>query len=81
MFGCESLAAASTSRWNRLTASGDLVDRRRQHLEGHHPLHPPVLGLVDLAHAALAELVQDHVVAHHQPAGLALVDRPGPGTW
>lgn len=39
----------------------------RHHLE-HNALHPPMLGLVDLAHAAGADFGQQHVVAHDQPA-------------
>ncbi len=37
-----------------------------QHLEGHGPFHVDVFGLVDHAHAAAAEPVEDAVVAQHQ---------------
>ena len=33
----------------------------QQDFQGHPPLYPPVLGLQDQAHAALAQLVQDHL--------------------
>ena len=39
----------------------------RHHLQRDDALHPPMLGLVDLAHAAGADLGEDHVVAHDQP--------------
>ena len=44
---------------------------------GHQPLHPPVLGLEHQPHAALAELVEDHVVAQHQRLAFARVDLLG----
>jgi len=49
----------------------------RQHLQGYDPAHEPVPRLVHLAHPSLAQPVQDHVIAHHQTAGFALVDRLG----
>jgi len=55
-----------------------LGDRRGQDFQGHDPLHAPVVGLVDIAHAALAELLQDEVVADHEPPSLALIDGLGP---
>ena len=75
MLGCVSLAAAFTSRWNRLTASGDFVAVAGSIFEATIRFIRCVLGLVDLAHAPLAELVQHHVVADDQPARLALVNR------
>ena len=48
-----------------------------QDLQGDDPLHAPVLCLEDLAHAAGPDPVQHHVLAHHQPLQLSLVDRFG----
>ena len=77
MLGCLSRPAASTSRWNR--SDGRLVagEGRRQDLQRHDPAQPAVPGLEDHAHAALAELVEDQVVADQEPAALALVERGG----
>ncbi len=51
-----------------------LHDLGRQDLQGDQPFHPPVLGLEHQSHAALAELVEDDVVAQHQRATLAAVE-------
>ena len=71
MFGWSSLAAARTSRWKRSSASGLSTQRPADDLDGHRPLHDLVLGLVDDAHAALAEQAEDAVprmVAKGRPA-------------
>ena len=47
---------------------------RRQHLDRHDALHPAMLGLEDLPHAASPDLVEDRVVAQDQRLGPALVD-------
>ena len=41
------------------------------------PLHPPMLGLVDLPHAAFADLVQQGIVAQHQTFCLTVIDQVG----
>jgi hypothetical protein len=40
-------------------------------LDGHNTFHQPVLGLEDLAHAALAERLEQAVVAQDQLVGAA----------
>ena len=77
MLGCESLAAASTSRWNRSTAPGCFMAAEERTLIATSAFHPPVLGLQHHAHAAFAQLVQHDVLAEDQPLGLALVDGLG----
>ena len=47
------------------------------HLHRHQSLHAAVFGLEDHAHSALAQFVQDKVVAEDQPLGLALIDQLG----
>ena len=46
------------------------------HLDGDRPLHVDVFGLVDDAHAAGAEPVDDAVVAEYQAEGLTRRDAP-----
>ncbi len=46
----------------------------RQHLQSHQSIHPAMLGLEDLAHAAGAELVEDRIVAQEQGLDLAVED-------
>ena len=72
--GCLSRPAASTSRRNR--SHGRLVagEGGRQDLQCHDPAQPAVAGLEDHAHAALAQLVEDEVVADQEAAALVLVD-------
>ena len=48
--------------------------RRGKDLERADPPEPAVAGLEDHAHSALAELVQDEVVADQEAAALSLVD-------
>ena len=43
-------------------------------LQGDDALHPAVLGLEDLAHAAFAELFQDRILAEREILDLALQD-------
>ena len=50
-------------------------ERRREDLQGADPPQPAMPRLEDHAHAALAELVEDEVVADQQAAALLLVDR------
>ncbi len=56
---------------------GLLVAREggREDLQGADPPQPTVSRLEDHAHAALAELVEDEIVADQQAAALLLVDR------
>ena len=49
-------------------------DLGREDFQGDQPFHPPMLGLQHQPHAALAELVQDHVVAQDQRPALARLD-------
>ena len=46
----------------------------RQHLDRHDAMHPPMLGLEHLPHAAGADFVEDRVVAEDQRLGSARVD-------
>ena len=48
--------------------------RRRQDLERTDPPQPAMAGLEDHAHSALAELVEDQVVADQEPAALLLIN-------
>ena len=56
MLGCVELGGRLDLAVEPLTASGDFIVRGGDHLHRHQPLHPPVLGLEDHAHAALASL-------------------------
>ena len=58
-----SRAAACASRSNRRTCLGSSSDAGRQHLQRHPPAQRLLLGLVDDAHAAPADLAEDAVVA------------------
>jgi len=49
----------------------------REHLQRHQPFHPPVLGLEDQPHPALAELVENDVLPQHQRPALAGVNLLG----
>ena len=72
--GCWSRPAASTSRRNRCTAAGSRAN------DGGRILSAPTLPqatmacLEDHPHSALAELVEDQIVADEQAAALLLVD-------
>ena len=46
----------------------------RQHLDCHDAVHPAMLGLEDLPHAAGPDLVEDRVVAEDQRLGPPLID-------
>src|SRR5690242_13793078 len=62
----------------------------RQHLQRHHPVQPGILGLIDLAHAAGAEMGDDFVGTqassggerHRAPLSYAVLrgTRAGPRT-
>ena len=43
----------------------------REHLQSHHPLHPPMLGLKNMAHAPRTDLAQDHIRIEHERRGAA----------
>ena len=58
-----SFAAALASRSKRLLGPGVQPELLRQHLEGDVPAQRDLLGLVDDAHAAAADLADDAVVA------------------
>jgi hypothetical protein len=45
---------------------------RGKHFDGHHPVHAPMQGLDDHAHAALAQLVENHILVEDQVLRLAL---------
>jgi hypothetical protein len=54
---------------------GRIHDVRRQELQGHGPLELEVLGLVDDPHPALADLLEDLVLAGDKRSGLQDVER------
>ena len=60
-----------------MTASLVASERRGQDLERADAPQPAMPGLEDHAHAALAELVEDQVVADQEAAALSLIDRRG----
>ena len=64
MFGWFSAEAARASRSNRSSAWRSLRQSRRQELERDEAAELRVLGLVDDAHAAAADLLQDAVVGN-----------------
>ena len=64
-----SLAAALASRSNRRRVLGVAEHLRRQHLQRDVPAQRDLLGLVDDAHAAAADLADDAVVAELLQAG------------
>ena len=59
MFGWLSRASARASRANRSAKAGSAADLGRQDLEGDEAVEARLPGLVDRAHAALAEQFQD----------------------
>ncbi len=59
MFGWLSRASAWASRANRSAKAGSSATSRRQDLQRHQPVQLLLPGLVDDAHAALAEEFQD----------------------
>ena len=78
-----SRAAARASRRNRCSRSGSPPAWAGQHLQGDVPAQRHLLGLVDHAHAAAADLAQDAVVAEllrrRSGAGGRRDARLGPG--
>ena len=58
MFGWLSAEAARASRWNRSTARGSRDELGRQELQRDAAAEPHVLGPIDDAHAAAAELLE-----------------------
>ena len=77
MLGCIELGGGLDLAIEALDGVLVLHRRGRQHLDGHQPLHPPMLGLEHHAHAAGAELVEHDVLAEHQVLMLARVDDRG----
>ena len=68
MFGCCSRAAARASRWKRASVSLLRQQRGRDGLERDGAVEDRVVGPVDLAHRALAEVGQDLELAEFQGA-------------
>ena len=77
MLGCASLAAASTSRWNRSTAPACFMAAEERTLIATRRSIRRCWAFKHHAHAAFAQLVQHDVFAEDQPLGLALVDGLG----
>ena len=71
-----SRAAAFASRSNRRTCLGSSSDAGREHLQRHPPAQRLLLGLVDHAHAAAADLAEDAVVAQPLEPGARSPRRP-----
>ena len=59
MFGWLSRASARASRVNRSAKAGSPADFRRQDFHRHQAVELPLPGLVDRAHAAAAEQLED----------------------
>ncbi len=57
------------SRSNRARRSGSRGDERRQDLDGDVATEPVVVRAIHLAHAALAEFVDDDVGADREAGG------------
>ena len=62
MFGCWSWAVISASDRNRARAWGFSELTAEKHLEGNDPVEAFLSGLVNHAHAAVADLGQEFVV-------------------
>ena len=71
MFGSSSLATARASRRNRSRYDESFTRLVRQHLDRDTTPHQLVLGQVDAAHAALADLAEQLVLAEAEALVLA----------
>ena len=67
IFGWFSADAACASRRNRSSARGSRGNVVREEFQGDEAAQPGVLGLIDDAHAASAELGNDAVVRDRPP--------------
>ena len=66
--GVMQLGGGANLALEHLHGLGRLHELRRQHLDGHDALHRHVHGLVDPAHAALPQLVENLVLAQKEAA-------------
>ena len=80
MLGCWSRATASASARKRAAARAPAWRAGQDHLQGDEPVQPRLPGLVDDAHAAAAELLQDLVIATRGSLGSGLGGISSAGT-